>query len=578
MEADDKYCNALKAPKLVQEEFEGYWGDEHCAYLKNPNDVKTNNNLDKSLADSSNVGGENNSRPSLSLGIPEGIVDSTPNQDGTDETNLNSNTPDLAKVAKFGAIQTLPTPLVYTPQSPAIQSPTRHSNRPKSKVGSALRDDATATQGNQINIIKRRGKNRRDPNTNPLFDEIATSTHQQSLQNRIISELVVPPLSAAQRVMSLPMAVENTPFLDSSIRYGQAPTTEADDASIASEVGIGSILTGYRLNHYDEPLHWKQIKVIGIGNFSDVLLYESIDQMDPELMQVAVKRIKYPKELLQKSCTNQYKDLLSRLDNSLAREISVLRSLRHPCIVKLFGLNDPIFGESKKPLYTSLQKQNRLPTCNMIMSYCAGGDLLAALTACSGNLEKWLIQRLFSEIVLAVEYLHNNDIIHRDLKLENIFLKFPLDDIKALKDSDIFLQKGIIELGDFGLCKKLEPGEMCTARCGSEDYVSPEILMGISYDGHLSDTWALGVILYSLLEDRLPFDYPPNATPRQRNRATTHRIARYDWRWYKCASETNAGKTVVENTLTRKNQRWDIHAICQSNYVKEVSDNLTFGA
>ena len=118
--------------------------------------------------------------------------------------------------------------------------------------------------------------------------------------------------------------------------------------------------------------------------------------------------------------------------------------------------------------------------------------------------------------------------------------------------------------------------ELCTARCGSEDYVSPEILMGVPYDGHLTDTWALGVILYSILEDRLPFDPPPNATSRQRNRATSHRIARFDWHWFRLANTELDAKEIVANTLTRKNQRWDIKQIMESIFVKTEMESLTF--
>jgi protein-serine/threonine kinase len=70
-----------------------------------------------------------------------------------------------------------------------------------------------------------------------------------------------------------------------------------------------------------------------------------------------------------------------------------------------------------------------------------------------------------------------------------------------------------------------------TTRCGSEDYAAPEILLGQPYDGRATDAWALGVLLYALMEGRLPFDPPPGKVG-SRSRAA-HRIARCDWVWSK---------------------------------------------
>ena len=139
------------------------------------------------------------------------------------------------------------------------------------------------------------------------------------------------------------------------------------------------------------------------------------------------------------------------------------------------------------------------------------------------------------------------------------------------------IKNNIIQLTDFGLCKQLSrDDDLCVTRCGSEDYVSPEILMGIPYDGTLSDSWAMGVILYSLLEDRLPFDPPVNATLKQRRRPTSHRIAGFEWRWNKLKDIDMCAKEIVSNTLTRKNKRWDINNIMESKFVSELVEQLTF--
>lgn len=462
-------------------------------------------------------------------GVPEKPQD--------DMTQGEQVTPLSLIIPTFESVHTLPTPMTYTPPASLPRSPVRQT----------------------LVIPKRRG----DALNGQVFDVGA--------QHRVISELYPLPESAQQRVSSLPTVSEASSISEfpASGRVNETQEDGQDD---------DSILTGYKLANLSVPLKWRKIRQIGSGNFSNVFLYESLDQNDQKLRQVSVKRVKYPEELIQGRSINQQlaKDLLSRLESSLTRELAILRSMNHPCIVKLLGINNPVFIKSKKPLRDLMLKGKSLPRCDMIMSYCAGGDLLMAATSCNGQLGIPLLQRLFSELVLAVKYLHDNNVIHRDLKLENILLKFPLEAIIDMKDSPVYMKHNFIELGDFGLCKKIEPGELCTARCGSEDYVCPEILMGVPYDGRLSDTWALGVILYGLLEDRLPFDPPPNASARQRNRATSHRIARYDWKWFRLLNESLPAKEIVEHTLTRKSERWTINEIIESEFVKPMASVLPF--
>ncbi|EDO17756.1 hypothetical protein Kpol_1033p63 [Vanderwaltozyma polyspora DSM 70294] len=454
----------------------------------------------------------------------------------------NPHTPLMIQIPAFDNIQTLPTPMTYTPSNSS---------------------STTRSPVNTIHVAKRR----RDPAISRKLNDIS-NLHQQ----RVISELPPLPLGQSQRIVSLPTVNEEQLPGDSN-KLGQKIVGKPHDIKEDSDV-----LEGYLLPNMDGPYHWRIVREIGAGNFSTVYLYELIDDRisDTNLRYVAVKRIKYPQEMLRGASEDNpsYKDTLSRFESSLTRELSVLQSLNHPCIIKLLGVNDPVFVKRKRPLNDLLAQSPTLPPCNIITSYCSGGDLLAAAMQFAGKLDNWLIQRIFSEVTLAVKYLHENDVIHRDLKLENILLKYPIEYIIREGNNASLWNQNIIELADFGLCKKIEPDEMCTARCGSEDYVSPEILMGVPYDGKLSDTWALGVILYALLEDRLPFDPPPNAMARQRNRSTSHRIARFEWKWNKMNDIESDAKEIVTNSLTRKSSRWNIEQIYESKYVQEIISNL----
>ncbi|KAG0656429.1 hypothetical protein C6P45_002666 [Maudiozyma exigua] len=506
---------------------------------------------------------------------PKGKYDNEPGRVTQRETSTsNTRTPLTVNIPTFETINSLPTPMAYTPLSPNVLS----------SMSPTLQMQQQPFQ--QLNVRKRRNNNSINinnggiPNFKAFPNEIRNSRELNQVKNfpssnRIVSELIPPPSLSPQRIVSLPTVTEEENVAnakkDKQSKFEEKEEEIVEESEFNSE---DSILSGFLLDDMTQVKQWKKVKLIGTGNFSFVTLYESLDDFDKYYHQVAVKKIKYADNLM-----NTNDDTLSRLESSLTRELSVLKTLKHPCVVKLYGINDPIFIEKERPLTNLLQNGHKtLPSCEFIMSYCNGGDLLKELTECQGNLPHWLVQRLYCELVLAVKYLHENHIIHRDLKLENVFLKYTLDEIIGMKDTPIYEEQNMIELGDFGLCKRIEPGELCTARCGSEDYVSPEILMGVPYDGHLTDTWALGVVLYALLEDRLPFDPLPNANQRQRNRPVAYRIATFDWRWCKTIKEVDleTAKHIVKNTLTRKNQRWTIQQMYKSPYIQEVVSSLKF--
>lgn len=91
------------------------------------------------------------------------------------------------------------------------------------------------------------------------------------------------------------------------------------------------------------------------------------------------------------------------------------------------------------------------------------------------------------QLALAISYLHENKIAHRDIKLVNI-LKFKGNDIK---------------LADFGLSSFYE--NVLNTSCGSPCFAAPEVLQSKEYDPKCADVWALGVVFYSLIEGSLPF-------------------------------------------------------------------------
>ena len=101
------------------------------------------------------------------------------------------------------------------------------------------------------------------------------------------------------------------------------------------------------------------------------------------------------------------------------------------------------------------------------------------------------VQKIFTQLVGAVSYVHNMSCVHRDLKLENILLD---------KNENV-------KLCDFGFTREYEgKTNYLQTFCGTICYSAPEMLKGEKYAGEKVDVWSLGIILYALLTGELPFD------------------------------------------------------------------------
>jgi protein-serine/threonine kinase len=144
--------------------------------------------------------------------------------------------------------------------------------------------------------------------------------------------------------------------------------------------------------------------------------------------------------------------------------------------------------------------------------------------------------------------------------------------------------KPIITLTDLGLSRRIDPDNpLLTTRCGSEDYVPPELLMGQPYDGRQTDSWALGVLLYAVIENRLPFDPPHGVTGARARGRTAHRIARVEWSWIKLKgdvaydSQWDGAKEIVEGCLQKRNKRLLATQIVELPWVSGAMAELRYG-
>ena len=129
------------------------------------------------------------------------------------------------------------------------------------------------------------------------------------------------------------------------------------------------------------------------------------------------------------------------------------------------------------------------------MEYCPGDELYNYLCN-KGPLPVETVQKIFTQLVGAVAYIHSKQCVHRDLKLENVLLD-KHENVKVV---------------DFGFTREYEgKASYLQTFCGTVCYSAPEMLRGEKYAGEKVDVWSLGIILFALLKGELPFDEDDDA-------------------------------------------------------------------
>lgn len=161
------------------------------------------------------------------------------------------------------------------------------------------------------------------------------------------------------------------------------------------------------------------------------------------------------------------------MEPRILREVSVMRRLSHPNIVKLHEVM-----ATKSKIY-------------MVMEHAKGGELFTQISR-DGPLTEPVARRYFQQLVSAVHYCHSKGVTHRDIKPQNILL-----------DHD-----GNLKVSDFGLSalpELLRDGLLHTS-CGTPAFTAPEVVRRKGYDGAKADAWSCGIILFLLLAGYLPFN------------------------------------------------------------------------
>lgn len=201
---------------------------------------------------------------------------------------------------------------------------------------------------------------------------------------------------------------------------------------------------------------YERVKLVGKGSFGDAELVIDIASQKHYILKRIELELLTPKER-----------------RSAINEVKLLATLKHPYII---NYKESILQEGA--------------LC-IIMDYAEGGDLSAAIKNNRRNKEFFdhdFVLKVFTQLVLALKYMHSKYILHRDIK-----------------SSNIFLCGDRVCIGDFGISRLLrDTGAFAKTSIGTPFYLSPEICRNDEYNW-TSDIWSLGCILYEMLTNEVPF-------------------------------------------------------------------------
>jgi len=226
---------------------------------------------------------------------------------------------------------------------------------------------------------------------------------------------------------------------------------------------------------------WDFIKTIGAGSMGKVKLAQHNTTKEICAVKIIPRAAKLyqrahsqdPPPVNAQEAMQRQKEFEKEVarDKRTIREGALGRLLYHPFICRLYEM---------------------VPMTNhyyMLFEYVEGGQMLDYIVA-HGSLKEKHARKFARGIVSALDYCHRNNVVHRDLKIENIMIN----------------EKGDIKIIDFGLSNLYSPKTLLKTYCGSLYFAAPELLSAKPYVGPEVDVWSFGVVLYVLVCGKVPFD------------------------------------------------------------------------
>ncbi|KAI8556706.1 hypothetical protein RHMOL_Rhmol05G0274700 [Rhododendron molle] len=165
--------------------------------------------------------------------------------------------------------------------------------------------------------------------------------------------------------------------------------------------------------------------------------------------------------------------LNKKLQESLMSEIVILKQINHPNIIRLHDI---------------IEETGRI---HLVLEFCRGGDLSMYIQQRKGRVPEATAKYFMHQLAAGLQILRDNNLIHRDLKPQNLLLSTNSDN-------------AVLKIGDFGFARSLQPRGLAETLCGSPLYMAPEIMQLQKYDAK-ADLWSVGAILFQLVTGKTPF-------------------------------------------------------------------------
>ncbi|KAM7526395.1 hypothetical protein LguiA_016297 [Lonicera macranthoides] len=165
--------------------------------------------------------------------------------------------------------------------------------------------------------------------------------------------------------------------------------------------------------------------------------------------------------------------LNKKLEESLMSEIVILQNIDHPNIIRLHEM---------------IKEPGKI---HLVLEYCKGGDLSMFIQKRQGRIPEATAKHFMLQLAAGLKILRDNNLIHRDLKPQNLLLS----------SND---ENSVLKIADFGFARSLQPRGLAETMCGSPLYMAPEIMQLQKYDAK-ADLWSVGAILFQLVTGKTPF-------------------------------------------------------------------------
>ncbi|ALC46310.1 CG14305 [Drosophila busckii] len=215
------------------------------------------------------------------------------------------------------------------------------------------------------------------------------------------------------------------------------------------------------------------------------------------------------------------------------RELKIIAKLEHPHIIQTHSI------------------VQRRQLVFVFMAYATNGDLLMHITK-HGAIDEDQCKLWLQQLASALKYLHSEDIAHRDLKCDNVLISRHFN----------------VKLTDFGFARYCGMAKgapvLSDTYCGSTAYAAPEILVGLPYEPKIADAWSLGIILFIMLNGKMPFD-----DKNQPQMLADQRAKRYAFTRRREFS-ADAKATVAVLLEPNVQARWNVQEILSCNWILDL--------